>query len=171
MCNTFEGARSPSLKSKGGGATTISRGADEQGNEGGAGGKAGLIVDLDPMTHHLRLLQNGQLRRDLELSQNGQTMLIDKLIACCKEVRMIPVNHTYPSLGHFNVFSYVSPFVFWVGFTSQIISRMRSGHNGCSRRYEKNWRREGQSLQLVGTERCNAIPPTASISNRVWMNP
>jgi len=29
---------------------------------------------------------------------------------------MIPVNHTYPFLGHFNVFSYVSPFIFWVWF-------------------------------------------------------
>ena len=82
--------------------------------------------------------QNGQLRRDLELSQNGQTMLIDKLIACCKEVRMIPVNHTYPFLGHLDIFSYLSPFIFWVALILQMISRMRSGHNDCSRRYEKN---------------------------------
>ena len=86
----------------------------------------------------LACLQNGQLRRDLELSQNGQTMLIDKLIACCKEVRMIPVNHTYPFLGHLDIFSYLSPFIFWVAFILQMISRMRSGHNDCSRRYEKN---------------------------------
>jgi len=32
--------------------------------------------------------ENEQLRKDLELSQNSQTMLIDKLIACCQEVRM-----------------------------------------------------------------------------------
>lgn len=33
-----------------------------------------------------------QLRKDLEDAQNGQTMLIDKLIQCCKEVsgRCIP---------------------------------------------------------------------------------
>src|SRR5579872_1333683 len=42
--------------------------------------------------------QNEQLRKDLELSQNSQTMLIDKLIACCKEVRTAPVKHTYPLL-------------------------------------------------------------------------
>ena len=87
---------------------------------------------LDPRLIAMTWLQNEQLRKDLELSQNGQTMLIDKLIACCKEVRMTPVNHTYPLLGHLNVFSYASPFIF------QMISRMRSGHSGCSRRYEKN---------------------------------
>ena len=84
---------------------------------------------------------------------------------------MTPVNHTYPLLGHSNVFSYISPFIFWVAFTLQMISRMRSGHNGCLRRYEKNWRREGQSLQLVGIEECNAIPLAALISNRVWVKP
>ena len=33
--------------------------------------------------------QNQQLRKELEDAQNGQTMLIDKLIACCKEVKFI----------------------------------------------------------------------------------
>ncbi|PBK76848.1 hypothetical protein ARMSODRAFT_247115 [Armillaria solidipes] len=28
-----------------------------------------------------------QLRKDLEEAQNGQAMLIDKLIQCCKEIR------------------------------------------------------------------------------------
>ena len=35
------------------------------------------------------VLQNQQLRKELEDAQNGQTMLIDKLIACCKEVKFI----------------------------------------------------------------------------------
>jgi hypothetical protein len=84
---------------------------------------------------------------------------------------MTPVNHTYPLLGHLNVFSYASPFIFWIAFTLQMISRMRNGHSDCSRRYEKNWRREGRSLQLVGIERCNAIPPAVLISDCVWMKP
>jgi len=114
-------------------------------------------------------LQNEQLRKDLELSQNGQTMLIDKLIACCKEVRMTPVNHAYPLLGLLNAFSHISPFTFWVSFVSQILSRTRNGHNGYSHRYEKNWRGEGQSFQLVGIETCNAIQPTTLISNHARM--
>ena len=104
----------------------------------------------------LTCLQNEQLRKDLELSQNGQTMLIDKLIACCKEVRMTPVNHANPLLL-LNAFSYTSPFTFWVAFALQMLSRTRSGHSGYSRRYEKNWRKEGQSLRLVGIEQYNAI--------------
>ena len=84
-------------------------------------------------------------------------MLIDKLIACCKEVRMTPVNHTYPLLRFLNVFSYTYPFTFWVASTLQMFSRTRNGRNGYSRRYEKNWRKEGQSLRLVGIEQCNAI--------------
>ena len=51
----------------------------------------------------LTCFQSEQLRKDLELSQNGQTMLIDKLIACCKEVRMTPVNHAYPLFRLLNV--------------------------------------------------------------------
>ncbi|KAJ3508615.1 hypothetical protein NLJ89_g5660 [Agrocybe chaxingu] len=34
--------------------------------------------------------ENRQLRKDLEEAQNGQTMLIDKLIACCKEIIQKP---------------------------------------------------------------------------------
>ncbi|KAG6910489.1 hypothetical protein DXG01_009908 [Tephrocybe rancida] len=34
--------------------------------------------------------ENQQLRKDLEEAQNGQTMLIDKLIACCKEITQKP---------------------------------------------------------------------------------
>lgn len=130
--------------------------------------KAGADLTLD-----LRLTcsQNEQLQKDLELSQNGQTMLIDKLIACCKEVRMTLVNHAYPLFGYLNAFSHPPPFILWIAFMLRMISRMRSGRNGCSRRYEKNWKREGQSSRLAGTERCNAIPPTPVISNRVWMKP
>ena len=87
---------------------------------------------LDPGLTLLSCLQNEQLRKDLELSQNGQTMLIDKLIACCKEVRMTPVNHANPLLRLLNAFLYSSP------FTLKMFSRTRSGHSGCSRRYEKN---------------------------------
>jgi len=72
---------------------------------------------LDPGLMSLTCLQNEQLRKDLELSQNGQTMLIDKLIACCKEVRMTPVNHPNPRLPLSNVFSHTSPFTFRVAFT------------------------------------------------------
>ena len=93
---------------------------------------------LDPGLMSLTRLQNEQLQKDLELSQNGQTMLIDKLIACCKEVRMTPVNHTNPFLHLLNAFSYTSHFTFWITFWLQMFSRTRSGHNGCSRRYEKN---------------------------------
>lgn len=39
-----------------------------------------------PLYDSILLLQIQQLRKDLEDSQNGQTMLIDKLIQCCKEV-------------------------------------------------------------------------------------
>jgi len=122
---------------------------------------------LDPGLILLTCLQNEQLRKDLELSQNGQTMLIDKLIACCKEVRMTPVNHAHPLLRLSNAFSYTSPFAFWVTFTLRMFSRTRSGHNGCSRRYEKNWRREGQSLQLVEIEQRNGIRPTTLVSDHV----
>ena len=119
----------------------------------------------------LTRLQNEQLRKDLELSQNGQTMLIDKLIACCKEVRMTPVNHAYPPLYLLNAFSYTYPFAPWVTPTLQTFSRTRNGHNGYSRRYEKNWRRGGQSLRLVVIEQCNAIQPTTLISNHARMRP
>jgi len=34
--------------------------------------------------------ENRQLRKDLEDAQNGQTMLIDKLITCCKEIIQKP---------------------------------------------------------------------------------
>lgn len=34
--------------------------------------------------------ENRQLRKDLEEAQNGQTMLIDKLITCCKEIIQKP---------------------------------------------------------------------------------
>ncbi|GLB35843.1 putative myosin-like coiled-coil protein [Lyophyllum shimeji] len=34
--------------------------------------------------------ENQQLRKELEEAQNGQTMLIDKLIACCKEIIQKP---------------------------------------------------------------------------------
>ena len=110
---------------------------------------------LDPWLIVLTCLQNEQLRKDLELSQSGQTMLIDKLIACCKEVRMTPVNPAYPFLRLLNVFSYIFCFTFWVAFTLRMLSRTRNGHNGCLRHYEKNWRSEGQSLQLVGIEQRN----------------
>jgi len=55
-----------------------------------------MVLDLGLIS--LTCLQIEQLRKDLELSQNGQTMLIDKLIACCKEVRTTPVNRAYPLL-------------------------------------------------------------------------
>ncbi len=37
-------------------------------------------------------------RKQLEAAQSGQTMLIDKLIACCKEVRLISIFYTFAGL-------------------------------------------------------------------------
>jgi hypothetical protein len=112
-------------------------------------------MTLDPWLIVFTRFQNEQLRKDLELSQSGQTMLIDKLIACCKEVRMSPVNPAYPFPRLLNIFTYTFCFNFWVALALRMLSRTRNGHNGCSRRYEKNWRSEGQSLQLVGIEQHN----------------
>lgn len=42
--------------------------------------------------------ENEQLRKDLELSQNAQTMLIDKLIACCKEPNAERTQRLFASL-------------------------------------------------------------------------
>jgi len=42
--------------------------------------------------------ENEQLRKDLEQSQNGQTMLIDKLIACCKEPNAERTQRLFASL-------------------------------------------------------------------------
>ncbi|KAF9644664.1 hypothetical protein BDM02DRAFT_3174263 [Thelephora ganbajun] len=42
--------------------------------------------------------ENEQLQKDLELSQNGQTMLIDKLIACCKEPNAERTQRLFASL-------------------------------------------------------------------------
>lgn len=42
-----------------------------------------------PTNIYLRVIdsrQNNVLKKELEDAQNGQTMLIDKLISCCKEV-------------------------------------------------------------------------------------
>jgi len=39
-----------------------------------------------------------QLRKDLEEAQNGQTMLIDKLIACCKEPNAERTQRLFASL-------------------------------------------------------------------------
>ena len=130
-----------------------------------------MAVALELGLIALTCLQSEQLRKDLEVSQSGQTMLIDKLIACCKEVRTTPVNRAYLLFGHLDVFLIHTPFHFRVTFVLQTISRTQSGHNDCLRRYEKNWRREGRSLQVVGTERRNAIPPTPLISTRVWVRP
>lgn len=115
--------------------------------------------------------QNEQLRKDLELSQNSQTVLIDKLIACCKEVRTTPVKHACPFLGLSSVLLIHTSFHFLGRPYITMISRMRNGHSGSLRHYEKNWRREGRSSQLVEIEGCNAIPPTSHISNRMWMRP
>jgi hypothetical protein len=38
--------------------------------------------------------ESQQLRKDLDESQNGQTMLIDKLIHCCKEVGSSSASHS-----------------------------------------------------------------------------
>jgi hypothetical protein len=45
-----------------------------------------IFLLYPPSTSDCVSLQNQQLRKDLEASQSGQAMLIDKLIACCKEV-------------------------------------------------------------------------------------
>ncbi len=49
---------------------------------------AHVIYPLRCCLHQSTLLQAQHLRQDLETVQNGQTALIDKLIACCKEVRV-----------------------------------------------------------------------------------
>lgn len=40
-------------------------------------------------------VQTLQLRKELEDAQNSQTMLIDKLITCCKEVGTLALLWTY----------------------------------------------------------------------------
>jgi hypothetical protein len=45
-----------------------------------------FIIAVHPPQLFSTSIQNQNLRKELEDAQNGQTMLIDKLITCCKEV-------------------------------------------------------------------------------------
>lgn len=72
-------------------------------------------------------------RQELETVQKGQSTLIDKLIACCKEV--CPPLHGVT-----------------LHFTDTSCSRTPSGHSGCLRLCEKSSRGAGQCLPQARTD-------------------
>ena len=64
-------------------------------------------------------------RKQLEAAQNGQTMLIDKLIACCKEV--CTLRRSVVLCGFVWIMVYLCADRYWTN------SLMRSGRSGYSR--------------------------------------
>ena len=48
-----------------------------------------LIIPIPPLFHNRSSFQNQQIRKELDDAQKAQTMLVERLISCCKEVRVL----------------------------------------------------------------------------------
>ena len=55
-------------------------------------------------------LQNQQIRKELDDAQKGQTMLVERLISCCKEVRLLPFFQDSPLLQRTHARARTHPF-------------------------------------------------------------
>ena len=83
-----------------------------------------LDIDNSILVHRLDLRVKSQhLRKELEDAQRGQTMLVDRLITCCKEV--------CPSWSLFARAQCTDCFIY---------SQMQNGHNVCLHLFETSWK-------------------------------